>query len=105
MTTKQLLIVSPNTVIRINESIEGDNLKAAIRENFGDVHGYIELVGDMLKVWEAGKAVAAVEGLNDSQYIRCFYDWVDAVENCGVEIEATIEFHELLDEAIKWCDL
>ena len=101
MTTKKLLIANLNTVININASLTGEKLDSALKANFGQVHGYIELVGDMLKLWEAGKAVAAAEKLNSLMYVDCFYSWVDAVEGCGVDIEATIEFHELLDEAIK----
>ena len=64
------------------------------------LEGYVYLVNDTLKLWEAGKAVAHAEGLTPTECNECFYDWCDAVTGCGVDIEATVEFHDMLDTAI-----
>ena len=53
------------------------------------------------KLFEGGKAVAVAEGLTIDQYSEAFHNWIDAVIGCGVKLESSIEFHKLLDTAIK----
>ncbi|CAH9012868.1 hypothetical protein VP168E361_P0066 [Vibrio phage 168E36-1] len=104
--SKQVLVIADvHHSINVNDKIEGESLAAALKESFPLMTGYVELVCDLLKLWEAGKAVAQSEELTDQQYIECFYNWYDAVTGCGVEPEATKEFHELLDIAITEFDM
>lgn len=88
------------TVITVNDHLTSERLDVCLREQFNNLQCYFTMTNDQYKVFKGSRATGEQLEYSDKDYIKCFSNWVDAVEGCGVTIEATKEFYELFDEAL-----